>query len=139
MRSFILLLIGLSGCRPAEKAPAPSRDSTPPANSTTPAAFVILSPKGSDTLTEGSTYVVRWNAPAGARINIGAVMGGKDKGHLLLDTPAVPDSFVWQIPVGFVTGFGIDASGNMRLRLEDAADPSHYFDTEPFTIVGSPK
>ena len=69
-------------------------------------AFAITSPKAGDTLIEGKSYVVRWMAPDTFRINIGAAMGGKDKGMILNDSPTLPDSLIWTVPVGFVTGFG---------------------------------
>lgn len=96
----------------------------------------MLAPRAGDTLIEGSTYTIRWRVSGVPRINLGAVMGGKDKGHLLVDAPAVPDSLLWQVPVGFVTGFGISASSEVRLRLEDATDPSRYVEAGPFTIAG---
>jgi hypothetical protein len=40
--------------------------------------------------------------------------------------------------VGFVTVLGIAASSDMRLRLEDAADPTRFVETGPFTITGRP-
>lgn len=137
MRSSILLLLALTACRAGEKTPPASGDSTSATDSTASTVFGILSPKAGDTLTEGATYIVHWSAAGVTRINVGVAMGGKDRGHLLLDAPAAPDSFAWAVPVGFVTGFGLAASSDMRLRLEDAADPSHFADTKPFTIVGS--
>jgi hypothetical protein len=136
MRSHILLLLAVSACRPAGKIPATAGDSTAPTDGATQTAFVILSPKAGDTLTEGAKYVIRWTTPQGMRINLGAAMGGHDKGYLLSDAPSAPDSLAWLVPVGFVTGFGLNASSDMRLRLEDASDPAHYVEAGPFTIVG---
>ena len=45
-------------------------------------------------------------ASATMRINLGVAMGGKVKGMILHDAPAAPGSIDWQVPVGFVTGFG---------------------------------
>jgi len=135
MRSGILVLAALTACRPAEKAPPASSDSVATTDSVPRNAFAILTPKAGDTLVEGTTYTIRWKAPGVLKINLGAAMGGHDKGYLLSDAPAVPDSLAWPVPVGFVTGFGLNASSDMRLRLEDASDPAHYVETGPFTIV----
>jgi hypothetical protein len=85
---------------------------------------------------EGETYVIRWSAPAGMRIDLGAAMGGKDKGMLLVGAPARPESLVWKIPIGFVTGFGVASSDQVRLRLEDADSAGHYVEAGPFTVRG---
>lgn len=135
MRLTILLFVALTACRPAEKSPPATVDSVASADSVPPDVFAILAPTTRDTLVEGSTFVIRWRAPGIAKINLGAAMGGHDKGYLLNGAPSVPDSLVWPIPVGFVTGFGPTASSDMRLRLEDAGDPAHYVETGPFTIV----
>jgi hypothetical protein len=63
-------------------------------------------------------------------------MGGKDKGMLLNDVPARPDSLVWTVPVGFVTGFGPASDDQIRLRLENARNPDQWTEAGPFTIVG---
>ncbi len=63
-------------------------------------------------------------------------MGGKDKGMLLVGAPAQPDSLVWKIPVGFVTGFGVASSDQVRLRLEDADSAGYYVEASPFTVRG---
>jgi len=98
--------------------------------------LALLAPRAGDTLVEGETYVIRWSAPAGMRINLGAAMGGKDKGMLLVRAPAQPESLVWKIPVGFVTGFGVASSDQVRLRLEDADSAGHYVEAGPFTVGG---
>jgi hypothetical protein len=100
------------------------------------APLALLSPRAGDTLMEGHTYVIRWSAPSHMRINLGAAMGGKDKGMLLVRAPARPDSLVWKVPVGFVTGFGVKSSDQVRLRLEDADSAGRYIEAGPFTVVG---
>ena len=102
-------------------------------------AFAITYPRTGDTLIEGHTYVLRWRAPDTMTINLGAAMGGHDKGLLLDHAPSAPDTLVWTIPVGYVTGFGPASSDMMRLRLENAANPDQYAEVGPFTITGTPK
>jgi hypothetical protein len=109
----------LAGCRGGSSAP-----------------LALLFPRAGDTLREGQSYVIRWSAPADRRINLGAVMGGKDKGMLLVRAPTRPDSLVWKVPVGFVTGFGVKSSDQVRLRLEDADSAGWYAEAGPFTVVG---
>lgn len=101
--------------------------------------FAFLSPTAGDTLVEGRTYTIRWVSVPGRRINLGAVMGGKDKGFLLTNAPAGLDSLVWTVPVGFVTGFGPSSSDQMRLRLENADSTDQWVQTGPFVITGAPQ
>lgn len=134
-RAIVLgLLIGLVGgaCR---ARPDAAVDRAPSGR----LAFALVSPRAGDTLIEGHAYVVRWLAPDTFRINLGAVMGGKDKGYLLMDAPATPDSMVWTVPEGFVTGFGIASSDVVRLRLENAGNPDQWTEAGPFTIRGAPR
>lgn len=99
-------------------------------------AFAITFPRPGDTLVEGRTYVIRWMAPDTFQINLGAAIGGKDKGMLLNDVPARSDSLAWIVPVGFVTGFGPASSDQVRLRLENARNPDQWTEAGPFTIRG---
>ena len=86
---------------------------------------------------EGRSYVIRWQAPAGTRVNLGAAMGGKDRGMLLTNAPADPDSLVWTVPVGWITGFGPLSSDQVRLRLENADSDAQWTEAGPFTILGT--
>ena len=98
---------------------------------------MIVSPAAGDVWAEGRTYPIRWRAEGIDRVNIGVALGGKDKGHLAFDLPASRDSLEWRIPPGFVSGFGIGRSDQMRVRIEDAGDPARYVDSPTFTIVAS--
>jgi hypothetical protein len=84
---------------------------------------------------EGKTYTIQWRATGITRLNVGLVLGGKDKGHAALNLPASTDSLRWQVPIGFVSGFGIHRSDNARVRVEDARDPQQFADSPSFTIV----
>jgi hypothetical protein len=68
-------------------------------------------------------------------VNVGVALGGKDKGHIALGLPASRDSLEWHLPPGFISGFGIGRSDQMRVRIEDAGDPTRYADSPLFTIV----
>lgn len=129
--SFLLLVLACH--REAALYPAP-----PAKAITTPAPrFALLSPAAGDTLVEGRTYTIRWVAVPGRRINIGAMMGGHDKGLLLHNAPSAPDSLAWTVPPGFVTGFGPSSSDQIRLRLENADSTDQWVETGPFVIRGA--
>ncbi|MEP6475220.1 MAG: hypothetical protein ABJC74_15960 [Gemmatimonadota bacterium] len=136
-RAIALAIIALSSCqsRP-EAAKPPATDVPVVAPQPARIGFAISFPRPGDTLVEGHTYVIRWLAPDTFRINLGAAMGGHDKGLLLHDVPAHQDSLVWNIPVGYVTGFGPASSDAMRLRLENARNPDQWTEVGPFTITG---
>ena len=100
-------------------------------------AFAFRSPTAGDTLVEGRTYTIRWVSVPGRRLNLGAVMGGKDKGFLFTNAPAGLDSLVWTVPLGFVTDFGPSSSNQVRLRLENADSTDQWVETGPFVITGA--
>lgn len=97
-------------------------------------AFAITSPEGGTVWTEGQSYTIRWHAPAGAAVNIGAAVGGKDRGHLAFNLAAGTDSLRWTVPPGFVSGFGPQRSDAVHLRIEDAHDPMRFAESAMFTI-----
>jgi hypothetical protein len=132
-RAFGLVIVG--ACSREKAPPGTARLDSAPAPA---AAMRILAPVAGERWVEGTTHVIRWTASA-PRINLGAAVGGKDKGHLLLDAPSMPDSLTWDVPVGFVTGFGPDSATDVRIRLEDAADPTRFVISDPFTITGNPQ
>jgi hypothetical protein len=102
-------------------------------------AIAFRFPSTGDTLVEGRTYTIRWVSAPGRRINLGAVMGGHDKGQLFTNARSAVDSLVWTVPLGFVTGFGVPSSNQMRLRLEYADSLDQWVETGPFIITGAPK
>jgi hypothetical protein len=126
--------LGLSGCDPTPPARSATADSGASGGRI---AFAITAPRTGDTLVEGGRYMIRWMAPDTMRINLGAAMGGKDRGLLLSNVPATPDSLAWSIPRGFVSGFGVASSDQVRLRLENAANPEQWTEAGPFTVTGT--
>ena len=101
------------------------------------AEFAFRYPRAGDSLVEGRTYTIRWVSVPARRINLGAAMGGHDKGYLVTNAPAGQDSLVWTVPAGFVTGFGPSSSDQMRLRLENADSVDQWVETGPFVIAGA--
>ncbi|MES2306476.1 MAG: hypothetical protein V4558_13290 [Gemmatimonadota bacterium] len=127
----ILLLTLACSATPQQHAALDSLAATLPRDT-----FSFRTPAPGDTLVEGRSYLIRWVAVPARRINLGAVMGGKDKGFLLTNAPAGLDSLLWTVPIGFVTGFGPASSDQIRLRLENADKPSEWVETGRFVIVG---
>lgn len=133
--ALIGLALGLGAC--GSSPPARSSAADDSAVGGRRIGFAITAPRAGDTLVEGRSYVIHWMAPDTMRINLGAAMGGKDKGLLLSNVLAAPDSLAWAIPVGFVTGFGVASSDQVRLRLENAANPDQWTEAGPFTVTGT--
>ncbi len=106
--SWQILVVGVA-CTRGEERPSSRVSSTE--------AFAFRSPTIGDTLVEGRTYTIRWVSTPARRINLGAAMGGHDKGLLLADVPPGLDSLVWTVPIGFVTGFGPFSSNQIRPPL----------------------
>ena len=125
--------------RKAEPSVPADTDGVATSGSRKPGPLVIVYPAAGDVWVEGRTYPIRWRAEGIDRVNIGVALGGKDKGHLALGLSASRDSLEWRIPPGFVSGFGIGRSDQMRVRIEDAGDPARYADSPFFTIVGPVK
>ncbi|HJP57074.1 MAG TPA: hypothetical protein VJ847_08625 [Gemmatimonadales bacterium] len=134
-----------SGDRPA-RSPAQASSTRPPAAAAPPqvapgsapdTVFRITEPTPGVLWHEGEVHVIRWSGRRSGQVAIGAVMGGKDRGHLTFGVPATQDSFAWTVPRGFITGFGIARSDAVRIRVEDAADPTVGVESAPFSIAGS--
>ena len=135
-KSAVLFLAPLIAALACARQPAPERGESL-ATSRPAARLEFLSPRAGEIWREGSTHVIRWRADGVTRVHVEAAMGGKDRGHLAFDLDAGVDSLVWQVPIGFVTGFGPTRSDQVHLRLEDASDPSRFADSDMFTIMGA--
>jgi hypothetical protein len=115
-------------------SPAPTVQEVAP-----PSQLVVLRPAAGEVWTEGQSYTIRWRAVGIARLNVGLALGGKDKGHAGLDLPGSSDSLRWRVPDGFVSGFGLRRSSDIRVRVEDARDPTRFAESQSFTIVAPGK
>jgi hypothetical protein len=130
----------LLGCAHSSRSrePAHARDRAAPGAAATvrdsASPLLVLRPAAGEIWTEGRTYTIRWRATGIARVDVGMALGGKDKGHVALNLPGSIDSLRWLIPDGFVSGFGISSSDQVRVRVENAADPAQFADSPRFTI-----
>jgi hypothetical protein len=131
-----LFLAGLvvAGCKAKETPPQGATGDTIAGTPAQPTGLTVLSPTAGAAWLEGQSYVIRWRGSAWPRINIGAAMGGKDKGHLVENYSAALDTLSWTIPPGFISGFGLSVADNIRLRFENADDPGQFVDSDSFTI-----
>ncbi|HEU4800858.1 MAG TPA: hypothetical protein VFS94_09505 [Gemmatimonadales bacterium] len=134
----LIALVALVGCDRRRQMMPPDGADTGVAILDSIPTIEILSPAGTDTLVEGRTHVIRWTASGVQTLDIGAAIGGKDKGHLGIAIPASPDTLVWTVPEGFVSGVGLEASSNARLMFESRDPAGAHAESEPFTIVAQP-
>ncbi|HEV8480718.1 MAG TPA: hypothetical protein VGR66_07970 [Candidatus Eisenbacteria bacterium] len=135
---LVVLALVLAGCakQPESQSASPASKAQETSQAQEAAKPRFIAPHRGDILLEGHTFIVRWEAPGWQRVNVAAAMGGKDRGHLVMARDAALDTLTWQIPVGWVTGYGPTRFDSVRLRLENADDPSDYVDSEPFTVSG---
>jgi hypothetical protein len=97
----------------------------------------LISPHGGEVWEEGKTYEIRWESRGIDEVYIGVAMGGKDKGLLESEgSNARCGKLVWEIPVGFVTGFGIAKSERVRIMIFNAHDRAIRDQSGYFTIEG---
>lgn len=100
----------------------------------------IITPHGGAVWTEGETYEIRWESQGIDAVYISVAVGGKDKGLLEENGNNTIDTrqgkIAWQIPIGFVTGFGISQSEQVRIMILDAHDNTIRDLSGYFTIEG---
>ncbi len=99
------------------------------------ASIAVISPNGGEEWSEGSTHHVAWRSSGVEEVDIEIASGGKPLGHLALAVAAASGQYVWQIPVGLVSDFGVARSDAMRIRISSSEDPKLYDENdEPFTV-----
>lgn len=123
----------VTACRSERAVPPPSTADRAAAIDTAP--YTIESPAPGTLWYEGSRHIIRWQSRRAGPVNIGAVMGGKDRGHLAMQIPSGTDSLAWDVPSGFVSGFGINRSDAVRLRVEASDSPAVGVESAPFSIA----
>src|SRR3954464_1268059 len=137
-RTIGLVVAGVLGCNSSRSSPPGRAPAAAAVAATTvgdsASSVVVLRPAAGEIWTEGRPYTIRWRATGIARVDVELALGGKDKGHVALDLPGSVDSLRWVVPEGFVSGFGLTSSDQVRVRVENAADPAQFGDSPPFTI-----
>jgi len=100
----------------------------------------LISPRGGEVWEEGKTYEIRWESQGLDEVYIAAAVGGKDKGLVESGGSNKIDAgcgkISWEIPVGFVTGFGIVKSERVRIMIFDARNSTIRDLSGSFTIEG---
>jgi len=100
----------------------------------------LIAPRGGEVWEEGKTYEIRWESQGVDEVYIAAAVGGKDKGLVESGGSNKIDAecgkIFWEIPVGFVTGFGIAKSERVRIMIYDARNSTIRDLSGSFTIEG---
>ncbi|HOK05401.1 MAG TPA: hypothetical protein PK165_04715 [bacterium] len=98
----------------------------------------LMSPAGGETWREGSSYEIKWKSSGVKKISIQVFTGGHDRGHLAFGIDAKNGKYLWKIPEGFITGFGISKSDAVRIRIYDIENPDVFDRNETcFTVEGT--
>ena len=102
--------------------------------------LTLLSPRGGEIWQEGRTYPIRWQSDLQkGYLCIEAAIGGHPRG-IVNDcaTPIREGKFLWKIPRGFVSDFGISEDRHVRLMLWPKENPEQNLFSPEFTVVKGP-
>ncbi len=114
---FASVTVGINGC---EKVSAKEK---------------IISPAKNDVWIEGKSYTIKWKGFKNGLLCISILVGGKDKGIInSCNTPADKGFYKWQIPTGFISGFGISKDSMVKVVLFYKNNESNNVFSEYFTI-----
>jgi hypothetical protein len=101
----------------------------------------LIAPRGGEVWEEGKTYEIRWESQGIDAVYISVAVGGKDKGLLEQEGNSKIDAkkgmIAWNIPVGFITGFGIPRSDRVRIMVFDIQNSAISSVSDYFTIEGA--
>jgi len=101
----------------------------------------LISPRGAEVWEEGKTYEIRWESQGVDNVYISVAVGGKDKGLLEQGGKSTIDAkkgmIAWNIPVGFITGFGVPRSDRVRIMVFDIQNSVISSVSDYFTIEGA--
>ena len=99
------------------------------------ASIELAQPNGNEVWLEGTAQTILWRSSKVEVVDIEAASGGK-AWFVAGQVDAVSGSYVWEIPVGLVSNFGVPKSDAMRVRVSSSRDPSLYDQNDrPFTIA----
>ena len=101
--------------------------------------ITILFPKTGNICFEGEFCPIVWKSTFKGPICIESAIGGHDTG-ILNDcaTPASRGFYLWYIPKGYVTYFGIPGSDDVRVVLYPKGS-DHLTFSQEFTVQGRPQ
>jgi hypothetical protein len=90
---------------------------------------------------EGKTYEITWESQGVDNVYIAVAVGGKDKGLLEQGGKSTIDAkkgkIAWNIPVGFITGFGVPRSDRVRIMIFDIKNSAISSVSDYFMIEGA--
>lgn len=101
----------------------------------------LISPRGGEVWEEGKTYEITWESQGVDNVYISVAVGGKDKGLLEEGGKSTIDAkrgkIAWNIPVGFITGFGVPRSDRVRIMIFDIQNSVISSVSDYFMIEGA--
>ncbi len=96
----------------------------------------VVFPRPGSVLEEGKSYSIRWKTDLKAKLCITGLLGGHERGRLDdCNIDARSGHFLWHIPKGYVSNFGIDRAENAWLAFAPADAPDRFVRSPEFTIV----
>ncbi|WP_292657581.1 hypothetical protein [Nitratifractor sp.] len=99
--------------------------------------FRLLFPYPGAVLEEGRSYRIRWITDRKGPICIIALVGGHEREPNMQECriPAESGSYEWYLFPGFVSGFGVKRSDDVRLAFTDARNGEDFYLSKPFSVV----
>ena len=99
------------------------------------AAIELVEPDGNDVWLEGTAQPILWRSSGIGHVDIEAASGGK-AWLMAAEVDAASGRYVWEIPVGLVSNFGVARSAEMSVRVSSSRDPALYDQNDrPFTVA----
>ncbi|WP_025270665.1 hypothetical protein [Hippea sp. KM1] len=118
----LLMLLIISGCSPKNL----TKQTDHP---------MVISPKSGAVWMETYSYKIRWKGIEHGNVCIAILLGGKDKGIINdCKTPAQRGVFIWKIPRGFVSYFGINKEDKARVVIFTKTNQDIEIFSDYFTI-----
>lgn len=99
------------------------------------AAVELVQPAGDEVWLEGTAQTILWRSSGVGLVDIEAASGGK-AWLLASEIDASPGSYLWEIPVGLISDFGVARSDAMSVRISSSREPALYDQNDrPFTVA----
>jgi len=97
----------------------------------------VVFPRSGSVLEEGKSYSIRWKTDLKGKLCITGLLGGHERGRLDdCNIDARSGHFLWRIPKGYVSNFGIEREDKAWLSFAPADAPDRFVRSPYFTIVG---